>query len=135
VLCRLGVLEVAQGRFTEARAYLAESLSLYQRLAHPWGIAQVLEGFAGLAAAEGAPVRAAQIAGGAAALRARLGSPLSPALRAELDDRLAPALFGPRALGANTYTAAVRQGEELSVEQAIALTLETLAPVSGFNQR
>jgi non-specific serine/threonine protein kinase len=128
VLCRLGIEEVDEGRFEVARARLAESLRLYQRLAHPWGLAQALEGFAGLAAAEGKSERAAQLAGAAGALRAKIGAPLSPALRAELDQRLAPALIGPRALQPDTHALAVAEGERLSLEEIIQHALQDCGP-------
>jgi predicted ATPase len=124
VLCRLGIVAADEGRYGEARAYLAESLAMHQGLSHPWGIAQALEGFAGLAAAEGRAEQAAQLAGAAAALRARIGAPLSPALQAEMDARLLPALHGPRSLRPDVYMAAVRDGERLAPEEAMELALQ-----------
>jgi mannose-6-phosphate isomerase-like protein (cupin superfamily) len=56
------------------------------------------------------------------------GAPLSPALRAELDQRLAPALIGPRALQPDTHALAVAEGERLSLEEIIQHALQDCGP-------
>ena len=66
----LGELACGTQDFAAARAWLEESLALFTALRHRRGILNVLESFAGLAAAEGHTERALTLAGAVGALRA-----------------------------------------------------------------
>jgi hypothetical protein len=92
-----------------------------------WRIADALEGYGALAAAQGAPRRALRLAGAAAALRERERGtrPLSPREQITRDRRLAPAR---QALSAEEQAAAWAEGQAMTLEQAIADALEEQAP-------
>jgi hypothetical protein len=68
-LSGLGRLAYSQGDHAAARAQLGQSLAISSELGDRWGVAQVLEGLAALAAAETQPERALRLAGAAAAVR------------------------------------------------------------------
>src|SRR5262249_59602116 len=69
-------------------AAYGEALGMFRALGHRRGIARVLEYLACCAAGQAQPERALILAGAAAALREKLGTPLSAAERAELDQNL-----------------------------------------------
>jgi predicted ATPase/class 3 adenylate cyclase len=104
------------GELAGVRAMLDESLTLNREIGDRTAIAYCLEDFAGLAAASGEYQRALRLAGAAAALRQALGSPLPPAEQTALDRLLQSARAA-----LTRATAEYAAGEELSVEQAVAL--------------
>jgi len=83
-------------------------------------IAKTLEGFAGLAAAQGQAERALCLAGAAAALCEAIGAPLPPVEQAWLDRRLEPAR---QALTEKARKAAQEEGRMMTLEQAIEYAL------------
>ena len=70
----LGGVAQAQGDAPRAAAYFAESLVRYRELGHREGISLCLAGSAGAAGSLNQPVRAAQLFGAVAGLRALLVS-------------------------------------------------------------
>jgi predicted ATPase/class 3 adenylate cyclase len=126
-LVHLGHVALAQGDAARAAALFEESLRLFgeggQERGPPavLGRAGCLVGLAVLAAARGQPGRALRLGGAAAALAQTTGRPLDPADQAALDGGLAPAR---RALPAEAQAAARTEGQAMSLEQAVADTLE-----------
>ena len=117
-LCRRGLAATygALGDWTRAGAFYTENLGQQYGWGDRLGVAQSLEGLASVAAATGGPERAARYLAQAAALRARLETPHTPAERAALE----PLKVQVRArLGEPTWAAAWTEGEVMTVEQAI----------------
>jgi non-specific serine/threonine protein kinase len=117
----LGIVARRQGDYAAARDCYTQSLVLKREIGDNPGIADSLEGFAGLAIAQGRAERAATLFAAAEALRAAIGSPLSPVERAESERLLAAAR---KALSPDIFAHAWSQGRKMPVEQAIAFALE-----------
>jgi len=120
-LNNLGNVVRALGDYPRAAALYRESLLLNRELGDGWQLAYVLEDIGVLAALRGDPGRALRLVEAAAALRERIGAPLSPAEQEKLTANLAPALQG---LAADDQEALRRQGRALSLDEAAALALE-----------
>ena len=116
-LHRSACLRLRDGDTAEARARLDESLALQQEIGNRQGIAECIGAIAGVALAEGDPELAARLLGAQAALLARLGVPLSPADRAEVQRDTAAAR---ERLGTEAFDAAVSAGGALTMDEAIA---------------
>jgi len=128
-LADLGNMARLERDFSAAHALYRESLKLFQELEHKRGIARLLECFASAAAAQSHSERALRLAGAAAALRQKIGAPLTPAERAKLEANLKNTRPG---LDETSSTAAWREGWLLPFERAIheALLRETASPAS-----
>jgi hypothetical protein len=111
----------SQGNYEGARALYEESLGIFRPTGEQRGIAAVLEGLAGIAAAADQAERAARLFGAAAALRAAIATPLAPGERADYDRYVAAT---HAALGEEAFAAAWAAGRALSVDQAITFALE-----------
>jgi len=120
-LSDLANLSCDQGNNDEARRLYGESLREFQDLGHKRGVARVLECLAASAAAQSKPEQALQLAGAAAALRQRLGAPLTPAEQPRLEKALE---FARRTLGNAAGLTAWLEGWEMPVEQAIQEALK-----------
>jgi non-specific serine/threonine protein kinase len=118
----LGAVAYYQGDYEAARSYYQESLVIAQELGEDRGIAFAVDGFAALDVKHGEPERAARLAGAAEALYKALGFELEPADREFHDRYLAEARA---ALGEPAFTAALKHGRVMHIEEAIALALET----------
>jgi predicted ATPase len=105
-----------EGDNGEARRLYGESIQMFQNLGHKRGIARVLECLAANAAAQSNGAQALRFAGAAAALRERLGAPLTPAEQHKLEKVLE---FARRTLGNAAGLTAWMEGWALPVEQAI----------------
>lgn len=103
-----------------ACVWLQESLSLRQALGKRRGVAECLEGLAGVAAAQEQPEHATRLFGAAHSLRDGLGAPLPLNEQAEREKQLAALR---RALGEERFAAAWRDGAALTSEQAVAEAL------------
>jgi predicted ATPase/DNA-binding XRE family transcriptional regulator len=122
ILLDLGRLAGEQGDDESARAFLAEGVMLADQLSR-WHVAHGLEAIAELAAEEGLPDSALQLAGAAAALRDALGTQLWPTERMRLDAALVRAR---ERVSPATALAAWTRGSTTTTDQAIALALDLL---------
>ena len=109
-----------EGKFSEARPLLDESLTISRELGDQTAIAYLIEDYAGLAAAESKAEKALQLAGFAAALRESIGAPLPPSEQARVDRMLAPAR---ESLSSESASTAWDAGRSLALEGAIDLAL------------
>jgi predicted ATPase/serine/threonine protein kinase len=119
-LSSLGNLSCDRGNYAEARRLFGESIRLFKELGHSRGIARALECLAASAAAQSNPQQSLHLAGAAAALRQRLGAPLSPIEQPRLEKALE---FARRTLGSAAGLTAWMEGWAMPVEQAIAEAL------------
>jgi predicted ATPase/serine/threonine protein kinase len=87
-LLALGHLACDMGAGDQARQRFAEAHAVFTEVGDIRGLVRVIEAFARLAAEDRDAVRALTLAGAAAALRQRLGTPLPPAPRQVLDQAL-----------------------------------------------
>ena len=115
-LADLGNMAREERDFSAAHTLYRESLKLFQELEHKRGIARLLECFACAAAAQSHSERALRLAGAAAALRQKIGAPLTPAEKARLESNLECARPG---LSESSSTAAWLVGWGLPLERAI----------------
>jgi predicted ATPase len=115
-LSDLAGLSYDQGNNADARRLYAESILLFRDLGHKRGVARVLECLAASAAAQSNAEQALRWAAAAAALRERLGAPLTPTDQARLEKALD---FARRALGGPTSLTAWIEGWVMPLEEAI----------------
>jgi hypothetical protein len=94
---------------------------MFQQLGHQRGVARALESLAISAAAQSNAVQSLHLAGAAAALRRRLGAPLTPAEQPRLEKALD---FARRTLGNAAGLAAWMEGWAMPVEQAVHQALD-----------
>jgi tetratricopeptide (TPR) repeat protein len=90
-LMGLASIAVLESDLTEASTLYQECLKVAVEADHKEGIALSLEGLAATVAAQGAPVRAAQLWGAAEALREAIGAPIQPVYRADYEQAVANA--------------------------------------------
>ena len=123
-LADLGNMARLERDFSAAHALYRESLKLFQELDHKRGIARLLECFACAAAAQSHSDRALRLAGSAAALRQKIGAPLTPAENTKLESNLKCTRPG---LDETSTAAAWQEGWLLPLDRAIeeALLRET----------
>jgi predicted ATPase/DNA-binding NarL/FixJ family response regulator/uncharacterized protein HemY len=133
-LIDLASLAQGSGNLAAARAMAAESLTIRTELGDKNGIAECLRRLARLVVAEGDSERAARLFGAEAALRSANGFRILPAVRVDIDERIATVR---RALGEAAFAAAWTAGQALPIHEAIALALEAPAelPVQPRVQR
>ncbi|MGY1810005.1 ATP-binding protein [Blastococcus sp. SYSU D00669] len=122
-----GLTLAARGDVDAARGSILDGVTACRRAGQRASTAHSLEGLAALALADGHPDVAARALGAAAAVREVIGSPLSPALPLLLDDLAARARDQ---LGEDTYRAAAAEGASWSLQDALARTLDAVAPAS-----
>jgi predicted ATPase/serine/threonine protein kinase len=115
-LSDLASLSWDQSDNDEARRLYGESIQMFQNLGHQRGIARVLECLAANAAADSNALQSLRFAGAAAALRDRLGTPLTPAEQRKLEKALE---FARRTLGKDAGLTPWMEGWAMPVEQAI----------------
>ncbi len=120
-LSDLGDLSRNQRRFAEAQRLYAQSIHTFQALGHKRGVAHVLERLAACIAVQEQAEFALTIAGAAAALRQRLGAPLTRLEQAKLEQTLTQAR---QTLGTAAGTAAWMAGFTAPLEQTLAQALE-----------
>ena len=109
-----------QGDYTAAYSFFSDSLA-QARGWHKWGIAWRLEGFAGLAAKEEEPKRAARLYGAAQVLLDSVGARLDPIDRLGYDQYVA---IAREQLGDAAFAQAWAEGRAMTMEQAIDLALD-----------
>jgi tetratricopeptide (TPR) repeat protein len=115
-LADLGNMARIERDFSAAHALYRESLKLFQGLDHKRGMARLLECFACAAAAQSHADRALRLAGAAAALRRKIGAPLTPAESAKLESNLKSTRPG---LHETSSTSAWQDGWLLPLDRAI----------------
>ena len=115
-LSDLGNLSCDHGNNDEARRLYGESIRKFQELGHNRGVARVLECLASSAAAQSNALLSLHLAGAAAALRQRLGAPLTPAEQPRLEKALE---FARRTVGNAAGLTAWMEGWAMPVEQAV----------------
>ena len=116
----MGWVALGQGDHARASALFGEAMELFRMLEDPVSIAECLEGFAGLAGAQGEGERAARLYGAAASLRKSLGAPLLPGDRPRYERQLSAA----RSLVAEeVWEASWLEGHAMTPEQAMAYAL------------
>ena len=118
--CSLGSVAYYQGDYASARGYHEESLTIRREIGDRQGIAKSLEAFAGLAADQENPERAARLWGAAEALREEIGSPLAPNDREAYEREVAQAR---QVLGEAAFAAAWEEGRAMTMEQAVEYAL------------
>jgi non-specific serine/threonine protein kinase len=112
----LGHAAREQGEYQEAHRFYAESLLLRKQVGDSYTIAQSLEDYAELAAAERQWTRVTRLLGAARALRDAVDKPLRPPEQEDYD-RL---LTGARsALGEGAFASSWEEGRAMTLEQAI----------------
>jgi class 3 adenylate cyclase len=114
---------LALGDAARARAFAMESLSVLHELGDRRLVAEALEALAGVAAAEGAPERAARILGCVGRLREEVGYPLRPREVAghERQMRALRSALG----GDGAFDVAMQEGRTMTLERAIEFVQET----------
>jgi predicted ATPase/DNA-binding SARP family transcriptional activator len=126
-LSALARVHTLMGEFGLARSCLAEALPIHARHDDRWGLADALEGAALLAAAEGAPERAARLIGASDELRESTGISLPAHLaagRAQLVVAIREHVDPP------TFEEAHASGREMTLQETMALALGTQAAPS-----
>jgi tetratricopeptide (TPR) repeat protein len=120
-LSDLASLNCDQGNDVEARRLYGESIKMFHELGYKRGIARALECLAVSAAARSNAEQSLHLAGAAAALRRRVGAPLTPAEQARLEKALE---FARRMLGSAAGLALWMEGWAMPIEQAVHEALE-----------
>jgi tetratricopeptide (TPR) repeat protein len=120
----LGRVATAQCDTRGAEACFTEALSLFRMLRQRDGMVNVLEGWAGLAAACGDARRAARLFGAAEGVRSDIHRPLAPCDRPEYERAVAAARTR---LDLATFTAAWTEGRTMPLEEAAAYAIEARA--------
>ena len=115
-LTMLAGVALAQGDIEPATALYQESMALHCRLEDKIGVAEDLEGMAAIGCRNGEFTHAALLSAAAAALRATLGAPLTPATRTRHDEVVTTTRH---ALGKTAFAAAWAEGAALPMEQAL----------------
>ncbi len=116
-LLGLGQLESQTGETAAAADHFRRALGVFAQVKDRRNAARVLEALATVAAADGDPVRAVTLAGGAAAVRQAVGVPSLPRERARLDRALESVRLGPEKAAT---AAAWMAGWSMDVEELIA---------------
>jgi tetratricopeptide (TPR) repeat protein len=128
-LADLGNWAREQGDYVNAHSLYQESIKIFQELNHKRGIARLLECFACAAAGQREAERSLRLAGAAAALRKKIGAPLTPAEKAKLEASLQPAR---QALTTAANPTAWFEGWAWPTEKAIE---EVLLPLAASPSR
>jgi predicted ATPase/transcriptional regulator with XRE-family HTH domain len=117
----VGLLALDAGQYDRARDMFAESLAIARDTRSHWIMTTLLEGMAGVAAGTGQAELAARLVGAAEAARQTMGTPRWPALQSLHERHVAVATA---ALGRDGYLHCVGEGRALSLDEAIAYTLQ-----------
>jgi predicted ATPase/DNA-binding SARP family transcriptional activator len=123
-LAELGRVALDQQELDAAEAYLGESLELRRGLAGTPGVADILELLAAVAAERGQADRAGHLAGAAQTLR---GAATPPALHGSRAAALRALDTVRVSVGNDAFTAALKEGESMTREQAVTYALAVLA--------
>jgi predicted ATPase/class 3 adenylate cyclase len=116
-----GWVSLGQGDHTEAAVLFKEGLVFFQEVGDQVNIAEVLEGFAGVAGAQGEGQKAARLYAAAETLRKTIGAPLLPGDRPRYERQLATARF---LVNEEVWEAAWEEGRAMTLEEAVSYALE-----------
>jgi predicted ATPase/DNA-binding CsgD family transcriptional regulator len=117
----LGDVALDERRLDAAESHLVEALDRMQELGRPSALAAILEGFAGLAAAQAQPLRAITLEGAAEGLRQAYGFAWRLDLRTRVEGWLPAARS---AAGQAAAAKAERNGHAMNLESAIAYAID-----------
>jgi predicted ATPase/transcriptional regulator with XRE-family HTH domain len=117
---RLGRLAYLQGKYSKAKAYHSEALSLFRQFGSTTFIAWCLEGLATTLGAEERYVQATRLCGAAASLREEARTPLPVEERAEVDEVL---MCSKQALGEQIFRLEWAAGAALTQEEMLDYAL------------
>lgn len=120
-LANLGTATILLGDYATARPFVDESLRIYWGLGFEWDMALSLGRAAGIAAGNNQSERALRLAGASAAQCARIGVSM-PKIFHERSERMIER--ARRALDEATQEALWKEGQEMTMEQAVAYALE-----------
>jgi predicted ATPase len=120
-LSDLASLSCDEGHDAEGRRLYGESIQMFKELGYKRGIARVLECLAASAAAQSNAEQSLHLAGAAAALRQRLGAPITPTEQPRLEKALE---FARRTLGNAAGLTAWMEGWQMPIQQAIHEALD-----------
>jgi predicted ATPase/class 3 adenylate cyclase len=116
----LGWVSLGQGDHAEAAVLFKEALAFFREVGDQVNIAEVLEGFAGVAGAQGEGERAARLYGIADSLRETIGAPLLPGDRPRYERQLKAA----RSLvDEAVWEAAWEEGRAMTLDEAVSYAL------------
>jgi tetratricopeptide (TPR) repeat protein len=121
-LSDLASLSCDRGDNAEGRRLYGQSIKIFQELGHKRGVARTLECLAMSAAADSNAENALHSAGAAAALRQKLGAPLTPVEQARLEKALE---FARRSIGDTAGLTAWMEGWAMPIEEAVADALRS----------
>jgi predicted ATPase/class 3 adenylate cyclase len=124
-LLSLGEVEARQGEWARAARLCGESLTLFRELGDKGNLAACLEALAAVAAGQGTAERAAQLLGAAAGRRESLRVALTAAERAHSERSAA---IVRATLGEDAFTARWAEGQQMTLEQALAFAVAAPAP-------
>jgi len=124
-LAGLAQVEASQGERAAARTLYEQRLTIARERNYKDLLPSCLEGLAGVVAAQGDPVWAAQLWGAAESLREVMGTSIFPVYRASYDRSVAAARTQ---LGEKAFAAAWAQGRMMTPEQALAAQGKEMIP-------
>jgi hypothetical protein len=127
----LGVALLESGDSEGGGDLIREALTLFNRLGDKDGVAECIEGMVGVNAAEGRPIVAARLSAAAARQRVDHGIAMPPAdelrYRGYLDSVKAQ-------IDAESFARALKEGEEMTLEQAVRYAVEDHASMTQGRQ-
>ena len=125
-LNHLGVVAYLSGDYARAQGFLAQSLTMHQRLGDRLGIVESLEVLGRLAASEGRKDRASRLLASAEAWRESIGAPLPPSDRAD-HERIMAALNAGNDAAARSEDCGegMKEGRAMTIEQAVEYALRS----------
>src|SRR5262245_52946004 len=116
----LGELALLQGNAERATLFDTESLRLARTLRAPWLFSLSLRGLAGAAAEQGRAQRAARLLGAEQAIREPIGLGMTRSQRVIYERTV---LATRAALGEDTFTKILAEGEAMTTEQSVDYAL------------
>ncbi len=119
-LRHLGTVALRQGDHARAKRLYKESLEQCRQLGEKWLISLCLEELAGVACLQGEYTRAARLWGADESIREAIGATVRALYRADYDRGLTATR---EALGDAAFTAAWKEGRNMSLEEAVAYAL------------
>lgn len=123
-LGELGLVACGLGNHKVAASHLLESLRLHAEVRNSWGTVFSLVGHVALLTAQGRPAQALRLAAAAVAARQASGAVMLPFEQTVIDEARAVA---HQQLGEKATQEAWRQGEAMTLDEAVATALATIS--------